>query len=444
MRKEEKWPIGFRYLSALLLVLILLTLNISSISVAASADGSAVKVKGEAPFKAFPQHTTYKKGSIKPNHVTQTQMDKTVKRLYDEWKAKYVKENPYVKGQYYVWYADGDWFKENEVTVSEAHGYGMLITALMAGHDADAKKYFDGMYRYFRAHPSSNNPDLMAWQQADNGKALVDVNGVDSATDGDMDIAYALLLANKQWGSGGAINYLTQARKVINAIMKSEVNQTEWILKNGDWATSGDRALATRPSDFMLQHMKDFQVATGDTRWSKVINKTYSIMKSLYNNNSPNAGLLPDFVVKIKGSFVPAPPEYLESEFDGDYNYNSSRTPWRIGTDYLLTGDDRAKAQLTTLNKWIRKKTNNDPHKIMAGYKLNGSAPIADYEDISFSAPLMVSAMLDSSNQAWLNKLWDYNTAVKTADELYFGNNLRLLSVIVVSGNWWTPYSKLR
>ncbi|MGO4695641.1 glycosyl hydrolase family 8 [Paenibacillus sp. 2TAB26] len=396
---------------------------------------------GEGPFKAFPQHTAYADGTIKPNHITQADMDNTVSRLYDEWKTKYLKENPYTSGQYYVWYADGDWFEENEITVSEAHGYGMLITALMAGHDKDAKKYFDGMYRYFRAHPSEINPDLMAWQQADNGKAIIDINGVDSATDGDMDIAYALLLASEQWGNDGEIDYLAQARKVIKAIMDSEVNQKDWVLRIADWATSGEYENATRPSDFMLQHMKDFAVVSGDDRWNQVVDKTYNVMESLYKNFSPNAGLLPDFVVKDtdSGSFVPAPPSFLESDTDGDYSYNSSRTPWRIGTDYLITGEKRAKDQLSTLNEWIRKKTDNDPQNILAGYKLDGSEAIADYQDITFSAPLMVSAMIDSSNQEWLNKLWDHNTAVKTEDDLYFGNNLRLLSMIVVSGNWWTP-----
>ncbi len=38
---------------------------------------------------------------------------------------------------------------------------------------------------------------LMAWQQSDDGKALIDSNGADSATDGDLDIAYALLLADR-------------------------------------------------------------------------------------------------------------------------------------------------------------------------------------------------------------------------------------------------------
>ncbi|WP_314589028.1 glycosyl hydrolase family 8 [Paenibacillus terrigena] len=412
-----------------------------------SLDSNPVQVttrplqSGEGPHKAFPQHTSYAGGSIKPNHVTQAEMDKTVAKLYDEWKAKYLKQNPYDPSQYYVWYSDGDWFEDNEITVSEAHGYGMLITALMAGHDPKAQHYFDSLYRYFRAHPSEINPELMAWQQADTGTEIKDINGVDSATDGDMDISYALLLANSQWGSNGEIDYLKQAKKVMNAIMQSEVNHIEWTLKLADWVTDNDEKYgkATRSSDFMMQHLKDYRNVTGDTRWDRVIDSTYNIIRSMHENYSPQAGLLPDFVVKDGNRYVPAEPLFLESETDGDYSYNSSRIPWRIGTDYLITGDTRAKAQLSTLNRWIQEKTKQDPKQIRAGYKLDGSTALEDYEDISFSAPMMVSAMIDSSNQAWLNRLWDYNTASATKDELYFSNNLRLLSMIVVSGNWWTP-----
>ncbi len=412
---------------------------------------------GEGPHKPFPQHAAYVGGSIKPNHVTQAEMDATVIRLYREWKQKYLQANPYDSSQKYVWYTDdldrddleiwepleggGSYFP---ITVSEAHGYGMMITALMAGRDPAAQDDFDAMYRYFRAHPSEINPQLMAWRQGDTGTEIIDVSGVDSATDGDMDIAYSLLLADQQWGSQGDINYLEEAKKVIRAIMDSEVYQTDWTLRIADWATSGKYAGATRASDFMLQHMKDYGTVTGDERWGRTVDGTYRVIDEIFKNYSPNAGLLPDFIVKQGDRFVPAEPYWLESEHDGDYYYNSSRVPWRIATDYLVTGDKRAKDQLTTLNRWIRGQTQNDPSRIFSGYKLDGSAGLQasvedEWQDITFIAPFMVSATIDEGNQQWLNDLWDYSAAIDTEDEVYFGNNIRMLSMIVVSGNWWSP-----
>ena len=154
--------------------------------------------------------------------------------FYQEWKSKYVRQNPYVtdETQYYVYYSE-DTYSGGEpvpVTVSEAHGYGMLIAVSMADYDPDARAIFDGMVRYYQAHPSEIGLHLMAWQQSDNGKSLTETDGADSATDGDMDIAYALLLADKVWGSGGSYDYAAMGKAVIGDIMTYEVNQETWTL----------------------------------------------------------------------------------------------------------------------------------------------------------------------------------------------------------------------
>ena len=110
-------------------------------------------------------------------------------QYYEDWKDTYLKTDPYVSGevQYYVFYGDETYEEAHstvEVTVSEAHGYGMLIAALMADYDSEAQDIFDGMYRYYLAHPSHIAPHLMAWQQSNNGHELFDSIGADSATDG--------------------------------------------------------------------------------------------------------------------------------------------------------------------------------------------------------------------------------------------------------------------
>src|SRR5262245_61265494 len=110
----------------------------------------------------------------------------------------------------------------SEITTSEAHGYGMILFALMAGYDADAKKYFDGMFNMYDKHRSTGNSNLMSWIIDQSESTSADS---DSATDGDMDIAYALLLAHYQWGSSGAINYIDHAKRIINLGLKgSSVN----------------------------------------------------------------------------------------------------------------------------------------------------------------------------------------------------------------------------
>ncbi|CAM4208517.1 glycosyl hydrolase family 8 [Erysipelothrix inopinata] len=393
--------------------------------------------------RSFPQHTRYVSDSIRPNHISQEEMDQTVQRLFTEWKQKYLKVDPNNIDQKYVWYSDGnpDDYEDNEITVSEAHGYGMIILAMMANQYNHTQSDYDAMFRYFKAHPSEINSNLMAWQQGLVDGVIVDINGADSAIDGDMDIAYSLILAHEQWGSLGNINYLTEARKVIDAIMESEVDHERWTLNLADWANSDKYLGATRPSDWMMQHLKDFRIVSGDVRWDNVINNTYELSETIYKEYSTDTGLLPDFIVLDEGKHIPAPSEFLESENDGNYYYNSARTPWRLATDYLVTGEKRAYSQLETLNRWLRESTSDDVNEIKSGFTLNGEV-VGDWQDLTFTAPFMVSAMMHADHQTWLNDLWDLNASADTQDEVYFGNNLRLLSMIVVSGNWFTPTVK--
>jgi endoglucanase len=375
--------------------------------------------------RPFPQHTTYTATTIKPNNVTQAAMDTTIKNRWNAWKANYLM--PAGVGKYYVQY------NPTGETVSEAHGYGMLLSVLMDGADVNAKTYFDGLYNYYKQHPSAFNPYLMSWKQ---NSLFQDVEGNDAATDGDMDIAYALLLADKQWGSTGTINYLTAAKNYINAIMLNEVNQNNWTLRFGDWATTGAYNTATRSSDFMLNHLKQFQAATGDLKWKNVVDKTYTIINTIYNNNSLSTGLMPDFVVLSAGVYKPAGSNFFESVNDGKYYWNACRTPWRIATDYLMSGDTRALTQLKKMNSWIKTKTLNNPVNVKAGYGLGGAA-LATYADNAFTIPFGVSAMVDSSNQAWLNAIWTRSATSGT--EIYYTDSIKILSMMVMSGNWWAP-----
>lgn len=388
------------------------------------------------PAYPFPHHTAYVAGTIKPNNYTQAQLDQQVKTFYNTWKSRNLRQgcDP---SQYYIWYNEsGD--NGNAITVSEAIGYGMVIEVLMAGYDANAKTYFDGLYKWYKAHPSSINPQLMNWQQATGCISI----GDDAATDGDLDAAFALLLAHKQWGSAGTINYLQAATNLINAIKASEVYAGYNSLQLGDWANGGSMQNGTRPSDFIFDHLRSFQIATGDNTWTSVLNKCYSLISRMQTSYSPNTGLIPDFIQKTDGTASPAPANYLEGPNDGAYYYNSCRVPWHLGCDYVLNGDSRAKTACDKINNWIRSKASNNSANIRAGYKLNGNNISGNnYQELCFISPFSVSAMVSSSNQAWLNNLWSNIINFNVVDGGYYGNTIKMINMIIVSGNMWTPQS---
>ncbi len=381
--------------------------------------------------RPFPFHTTYTAGVIKPTNVTQAKMDSTIKAYYAAWKTKYLRNSG--GGKYWVMYLPNK-------TVSEAHGYGMVLTAYMGD-----KAIFDSMFRYFKAHPSRVSPNLMAWKQALKNNKMVNVEGADSATDGDLDIAYGLLLADVQWGSAGTIDYKAEALLILHDVLAQEVNAATSTLTPGDWA-SGSDANHTRPSDFMTGHMLAF--AKADTanaaQWNAIHDKIAAIVNYQFAHGSKNTGLMPDFMVKQGANFVPVPGEYLESEHDGDFDYNACRTPWRLAISYIVNGRTDMLPALQKQAAWIRQKTGNNPANIKAGYYVRGGTngqPYVDYADLPFTAPFAVNAMTAGpAGQPWLNKLW---TSIAGGDfaktEDYYGDTIRLQVMLTVSGNWWMP-----
>ncbi len=365
------------------------------------------------------------------------------KQYYDSWKGTYLRKNPYVRDetQYYVFYGEREYAEAHttvEVTVSEAHGYGMLIAALMSEYDSGAKDIFDGMYRYYLAHLSSIGPHLMAWQQSDNGSALIDSNGADSATDGDLDIAYALVLADMIWGSNGEINYRQAAELVINDIMTYDVSHEDHILRLGDWAHDVSKNnkyyTATRASDFIMQYFPVFYGVTGDERWLQLYDSTYGIINHFVEKYQ--TGLLPDFIIKdSSGEWIPAPANFLENENDGVYEYNSCRVPWRISTDALVGENADAKRYAETVNAFFVNETGGNPEKIMAGYTPDGRA-VADWDDLCFTAPLMLSAAA-AGDTKWHDTV--RKAVLDTGIDSYFGNTIAMLCLITDDGCWLAP-----
>jgi endoglucanase len=381
----------------------------------------------------FPQHSSYHKGTIKPNRFTQAIIDSQVLDFYKSWKKQYIHQVADTHQAYVFFEEEGSKFQ----SVSEGQGYGMIVLTMMAGADPDAHKIFNQLFNYVIAHPSIPESTLMAWSQLADNKN----KDTTSATDGDMDIAFALLLADKQWGSDGELNYIDSARKMIRDIMKKEINRNTYSILLSDAVESDSKDYYDmRSSDFMPLHCKSFMYATEDEQWKKVVDRNYALFSHLIKSYSPDAGLVPDFIIDINSHAKPAKPGYLESRYDGYYNYNACRVPLRIATDFLFTGDSRSYEMIHTINHWIRESCSGNPDNISAGYTLAGDdIKTRKFEALSFIGPFAVAAMIESSNQQWLNDIWDYMTGFKLKDFDYYDNSIKMLCMLIISGNYWIP-----
>ncbi|HEX3696598.1 MAG TPA: glycosyl hydrolase family 8 [Polyangia bacterium] len=416
------------------------------------------------PKLAFGSHTAmYTAGVIRPSG-NQDDLDAAVKTKYQEWKARYLIQGC---GGYYVCAADVPGACVNDglaltknggigpdgqpldqtMTVSEGHGYGMLIAVLMAGLEPDARTIFDGFVTVRKKFPSPYNANLMAWQMnaGCTGPAPEDN---DAATDGDLDSAFALLLAEQQWASP---KYGQQARDVIQAVSDREMNPTTHLPLLGDWALPTDEPemgiqdyYATRLSDHMTDHFRSFQKANmnGGFDWGAAVTGVYDLMDKMQTTYAPMTGLVPDFVSDTNTATpMPISVDYADNVLGEDlttnYDYNSCRVPWRLGTDYIINGEAKAKTVLTKMNDFIKMTTKGDPTMILDGYSFAGVPHSDAGPNGCFTGSFGVSAMIDSSNQAWLDAIWK-NLVTTPADD-YYGDTIRLISMIIMSGNWWNP-----
>ena len=393
-------------------------------------DNDTTSVPG-GPAVPFGSHLKpYAAGTILPTG-SQATIDAAVVSLYNSWKSNFVVS----AGNYGLAVKSTD---ADHPYVAEAQGYGLELAALMAGADPTAQATFDGILKYVLAHPSSINSGLLAAEQ---NASFVSVNGSDSATDGDLAVAYGLLLADKQWGSSGTYNYKQLAVARINAIKAGEMDPNTKLPTLGDWNSPGDSLYnSTRPSDFMIDHFRAFKAATNDPFWDQAVTATQNLLTQQQITYAPNTGLIADFVVNTNTTPKPAPANFLEGKTDGQYSYNAVRVPWHIGTDAVVYGDVTSEAQAQKITAWFRSKTGDDPSKIVSGYKLDGTATVS-YLDPEFVATLGPAAMGDPSNQAWLDKIWSYTVAQSktSAAKEYYAASLMLQSMIVMSGNYWAP-----
>jgi hypothetical protein len=412
------------------------------------------------------------------------------------------------------------------VTTTETMGYGMMILAYMAGcenvisggqtvsahlrnnlpaslrnnfavGEVTVRTYFNGMFRSLKHFRSRNiNADgtlnwgdggrrtyLMAWALNSGTTdppprppvtAFTLTTGPNTATDGDMDMAYAMLVAEQTWGNaageqspfyfnstlggnastGSFTTYGYWARQMINDIWLVDVDRGQngtprYHLMIGNWVT-GNNTLKTRPSDFMLQHLRAFAAVDntlvgGVNRWQLVINATEAGIRSINNQNS-GSGVLPDFVRvdRASGTWHRAAPDYHESEFDGDHWANACRVPWRLGTDMLIHGDRN------NLHEHGVKRIHDTYIRLNRNYEATWTTigPLAfngtllnnmTWGSVEYAAPAMVAASVYGT-QARMNSAWEYcRTRSATADGRGFGAYINVLSMIAASGNWWCP-----
>lgn len=298
---------------------------------------------------------------------------------YRQWKKAYVRGGQ----QKYVQTNDGHGASR---VYSEGQGYGMLASVLAAKRGVKTHTTFNQLYRYYRAHRVSKANPLMQWQQIKRQGKLTSVGSErNSATDGDLDIAYALILADKQWGSR-KVNYRQAARQLLVAIQRSEINPTTHLPMMGNWATTANDQRKLRTADLMTGYFRAFAKVSQKAKWTRTANQSQKMVKKLSAQHK--TGLFPDFTY-VTGKHLTrrsVRPNTIESATDNQVGYNACRVPWRLAQTYRLTHDATTKRALTKQLNFFQRRS-----KVTAVYTLGGRA-VYTYQNAAFTAPVVTAA----------------------------------------------------
>ena len=299
-------------------------------------------------------------------------------------------------------------------TVSEGIGYGMIAAAYLADRPT-----FDGLWTYAKAHVDTHG--LMTWHLNAGGSVL----DAGSASDGDVDIAWALVMGSDQWSSPA---YLAEAKTMINAISNNNIG-ADGALRPGDgW---GSNTALTNPSYFSPAYFRVFAAVTGDNNWKTVIlDKNYSILATV----AGSSGLVPDWSNNAgavnQGTLMASGSVGAGTYDNGHYGYDACRTPWRIALDYCFNNEPRALAYLNKIGGFFSALGAGN---IGDQYAVTGAQTMGN-KNMAFIGTAGVAGM--ASYQSLVDGAFMYGATNNGGNTAYFPQSLRVLTMLMMSGNF--------
>jgi len=289
-------------------------------------------------------------------------------------------------------------------TKVESMGWAMIIAAYMGD-----KTTFDGLYKYYKSKVQGHG--MMAWRTTCGG-----VSDGGSASDGDLDVAFSMVVAAWQWGD----SYSAEATKIITTVKKLIVNcsGTSVIAGGmGGMSTYGG-CQETDISYHTPAFFRCFADFTKDDAWSKLADDTYILLN---NGANKTTGLVPDWQTLSGG----AAGGRIHS-----YGFDACRVPWRIALDYLWNGNEKAKAWCTTISDWAYKI---GPQNIKDGYTLDGS-PTGRNHNMAYVGGFAVAAMCNSQE---VSDAFGKEVARMSYDNYWYHAFLGNCYMLAMTGNMW-------
>ena len=352
-----------------------------------------------------------------------------VQAIYDKWKADLVTSDG--AGGFRRVKRPAESGLEVNSTVSEGIAYGMMIAVYM-----NDQPLFDDLWKYSLAH-SWNGTILMNWYIGSSGDLGSNPSGLGAATDADEDMAWALVMADKQWGGQGSLSksYLDSAKQLLNDIWGNEIHEGKLPKNGSSWGDWNSLNI----SYFAPAYYRVFAKVTGKAEWgTDVVKCVYDTIQSnlTSGNGNQSNGLVPAFSNSTGGDAQVAPGQ---SPLKHNYQYDSCRTPFRIGLDACLFNDSQAKAYVDKTSAFF---SGIGAANVKDGYDLNGS-PQPEFPDkymgrsAAFIGPAAVGAMHSSQYQSFVDDAWNLLKPNNLwCGGQYYDESWTMLSMLMLSGNF--------
>ncbi len=314
-------------------------------------------------------------------------------------------------------------------TVSEGIGYGMLIAVYM-----NDQALFDDLWKYEQGW--LDDKGLMNWYI---NAAGTQVSGGGAATDADEDMAFALLMADKQWGGMGSLGktYLQLAKDQIGKVWNYEVFDYRHVKPGDGW---GDGS-TINISYFAPYYYRQFaKVDTANTsNWNMLLQQSYDTLATALNatNGNQTNGLVPAWC-DTSGK----PNAGVFAGAMANYQYDSCRTPFRIGMDWCLFGETRAKDYVSKTSAFFSQM---GVAGIVDGYNLDGTpnpqfqtGAASKIQSAAFVGPAGVGAMAmpAATYQAFVDQAYaTVATNQALVGGVYYDSSWTVLSMLMMTGN---------
>ena len=338
---------------------------------------------------------------------------------YDYWKTNFVTSSQACgyRRVIFDYYSGGLGKTDRSQTVSEGIAYGMLLSAYRGD-----RSLFDDLWSFYKAKRNSNG--VMNWKIENCTNTL----GQNGASDAELDVAMALIIASEQWQTDG---YLTDAKSLIKIIREKEFEGN--VLKPGDQFGGSN---LTNPSYFSPAYYRVFKNYDGNaTFWDAASASGYATIAG-----SPGAsrGLVPDWSTSA-GGYSNEAGSYTDQ--GKSFFFDAVRTPFRSAIDYLWHNNASALSHLNKFNTWAMGAHSNNIANTGSKYDMNGNKTQV-YHNATFSACFSVAAMAvgtGGASQAYLNSGYNDLKNVGVGYGEYFNATFKAIGLFVMSGNFYLP-----